>query len=89
MTVAEFCVSEGLKTTTYHYWKREIKRRDGQPQQNTLPPSEPTFVPVQLVDDRTAAAVEIVTATGLLIRVGEQATTEHLRRVLQAISELS
>ncbi len=34
------------------------------------------------------AAVEVVAKNGYLMRVGEQATAEHVRRVLQAVSEL-
>jgi hypothetical protein len=48
------------------------------------------LVPVQLVDDGSStAAVEIIAGNGYVIRVSEQATTEHLRRVLQAVGELS
>lgn len=91
LTIAEFCASEGLKTTAYQYWQREIKRRDAESQsQVTEPASGPALAPVQLIDDgSSAAAVEIVAGNGYVIRVSEQATTEHLRRVLQAVGELS
>jgi hypothetical protein len=90
MTIAQFCAGEGLTTAAYHYWQREIKRRDAESQ----PPaaataSEPLFAPVQVIDDRHGAApVEIIAGNGYVIRVGEQATSEQLRRVLQAIDEL-
>lgn len=88
MTISEFCASEGLKTTAYHYWQREIKRRDAESQsRDTDPVSEPTFAAVQLVDD-SSASVEIVAGNGYVIRVSEQATSEHLRRVLQAVAEV-
>ena len=32
MTIAEFCAGEGLSTAAYHYWQREIKRRDAESQ---------------------------------------------------------
>jgi hypothetical protein len=91
LTIVEFCASEGLKTTAYQYWQREIKRRDAEsPLQVTEPISGPALVPVQLVDDGSStAAVEIIAGNGYVIRVSEQATTEHLRRVLQAVGELS
>jgi len=86
MTIAEFCESEGLKTTAYHYWQGEIKRRDAE---SPSPDAAPEFAAVQLVDDRgCGAAVEIVAENGYVIRVSEQATSEHLRRVLQAVNEL-
>lgn len=94
MTITEFCASEDLKPTAYHYWQREIKRRDEEESQSqdmaVASVSDPQLVPVQLVDDRLGtAAVEIVAKNGLVIRVSEQASSEHLRRVLQAVAELS
>jgi hypothetical protein len=88
LKTGEFCAREGLKTTAYYYWQREIRRRDGEPQ-DTDGEGPTGFVPVQVVDDRgMAAPVEIIASNGFVIRVGEQATPEHLRRVLQAVGEL-
>ena len=28
MSIVEFCEHEGLKASTFHYWQREIRRRD-------------------------------------------------------------
>ena len=45
--------------------------------------------PSHVVDDGgSRAAVEVVVRGGYVVRIGEQATTEHIRRVLQTISEL-
>lgn len=91
MTIAEFCECERLKTTAFHYWRREIKRRDaGSPPADAAPEfAAPEFAAVQLLDDHVCgAAVEIVAENGYVIRVSEQATSEHLRRVLQAVNEL-
>jgi len=45
---------------------------------------------VQLLDDRNhSAPVEIVAASGYVIRVSEAATTDHVRRVLQAMGGLN
>jgi transposase-like protein len=90
MTITEFCSREGLKPTAYHYWQRQIKRRDGALQpQNANGGSETALLPVQIVEDRGfAAAVEIVAKNGYVIRVSEQATTEQVRRVLEAVGEL-
>ncbi len=29
-TVRQFCCEEGLRETTYHFWRRELLRRDGE-----------------------------------------------------------
>ncbi len=90
LTVVEFCRREDLSPTTYHFWRREIHRRDAE---STSPNSDrkamATLVPVHVVDDQRAAApIEIVAGNGYAIRVSEAATSEHLRRVLQIVSEL-
>ena len=90
MTIDEFCQREGLKPTTYHYWQRVIKRRDEGPEwRKPKRDNVSSLAAVELVDDRgVAAAVEIIAHNGYVVRVGEQATTEHVRRVLQAVREL-
>ena len=87
MTIAEFCESEDLTAAAFYYWQRQIRRRDAKSQaQNSDSAGEPAFLPVQLLDDRNCTApVEIVTSNGYVIRVGEEATTDHVRRVLQAV----
>ena len=87
LTVAEFCASEDLTTSSFFHWQREIRRRDAQSRpQDSAPANGATFLPVQLLDDRNSAApVEIVTAGGYVIRVDEHATVDHVRRVLQAV----
>ena len=89
MTIADFCASEGLKPTTYHYWQREIRRRDALPSPKTESSSAPALAAVQVIDDGGGrAGVEIVAKNGYVVRVGQQATAEQVRRVLQAVSEL-
>jgi predicted RNA-binding protein with TRAM domain len=90
MTIAEFCANEGLTASTYRYWQREIQRRDAEsPMPKSDPAERTTFVPVQLLDDGNGAApVEIVARNGYVVRVSEVATADHVRRVLQAVSEL-
>ena len=90
LTIVEFCEREDLSPTTYHFWRREIQRRDAEaPPPHTDHNPRATLVPVHVVDDEKAAPIEIVAGNGLVVRVSEQATTEHVRRVLQAVSELS
>lgn len=87
MTVAKFCASEDLPESAFYYWQRQIRRRDAKSQaENADSGGVPAFSPVQLLDDHNGTApVEIVTTNGYVIRVGEEATTDHVRRVLQAV----
>jgi hypothetical protein len=90
MTIAEFCSSEGLTASAYHYWRREIERRDAESQEAEWDiTNEPTLAAVELVEDAIGGAtIEIVAETGYVIRVSEAATTEHVRRVLLAIRDV-
>ena len=89
MTIAAFCAREGLKPTTYHYWRRKTKRGDECPSSTADPGAAGALSPVRVIDDRgCAAGVEIVAKNGYVVRVGEQAASEHVRRVLQAVSQL-
>ena len=87
LTIAEFCSEENLAESAFYYWQRQIRRRDAALQEEDSDSAdESALVPVQLIDDRNdAAPVEIVTTNGYVIRVGEEATTDHVRRVLQAV----
>ena len=90
MTISEFCSSEDLTESAYHYWRRKIQLRDAESPTPKSDSAEGTMVvPVQLLDDRTSAApVEIVAQNGFVVRVSEAATADHVRRVLQVVSEL-
>ena len=91
MTISEFCASEGLTASAYHYWRREIERRDAEASEADWGlASEPTLAAVELVEDAVGGAtIEIVAENGFVIRVGERATTEHVRRVLLAMRGLN
>ena len=92
LTVVEFCQQEGLAPSTYHFWRREIKRRDGtqksKPQARAFS-STPSLAPVQVIEDRASAGVEVVAQNGLVVRVPEGATTDHVRRILQLVHQIS
>ena len=91
MTIEDFCRSEGLKPTTYQYWRQQIRRRDSERPSTGPSTVMPALTAVQVVDDHATTAVtgvEVVAKNGYRIRIGEQATSEQLRLVLQLVSEL-
>ena len=68
LTVSDFCVSEGLKPTTYYHWHREIRRRD---EEGPLPMVQTDetldLATVTVLEDRVASTegrVEIVPTMG-------------------------
>jgi hypothetical protein len=46
------------------------------------------LAPVKLLDEKGPAAVEVVSPSGLILRVGDEAKTENVRRVLQLMHEV-
>jgi hypothetical protein len=92
LTVLDFCEREGLKPTTFHLWRREIQRRDDElttVKSRHAAATAPAFAPVEVVGDRPSGGVEIVARNGLVVRVGEEAATEHVRHILQLVHEMS
>src|SRR3954451_21009123 len=81
LTVRDFCGREGLKDWTFRWWRQELTRRDLEPsaafrgEQEGEPTEEaPVFLPVRVVDleaspPRPAPPIEIVLATGPIVRV--------------------
>jgi hypothetical protein len=43
---------------------------------------------VKLVEEKGSSAVEVVSPSGLILRVGDDANTENVRRVLQLMHEV-
>ena len=90
MSIVEFCEHEGLKASTFHYWQREIRRRDEELQSDGVS-VESTLAPVRIIgesDGSSSTPLEIVATNGYRVRVGQQATSEQLRCVLHIVSEL-
>ncbi len=89
LTIVDFCADQGLNASSYYYWRREIQRRDEESASQAAGTDTALLAAVQVVDDvGRMAAVEVVAKNGYLVRIGEQATAEHMRRVLQTVSEL-
>jgi hypothetical protein len=90
MSVAEFCANEDLTTSAFDHWKKELQRRGAEtPARRPVPAKSAAFLPVQLLDDANGSTpMEVVTTSGYVVRVSETATTDQVRRVLQAVSEL-
>ncbi len=91
LSVREFCEREGLALSTYHYWRRELARRDAEPvgvSPEKVDSSRPAFVPVSL-EGRSAAAIEIELVDGTIVRVPRGCDAGALRMVLGALGSAS
>jgi hypothetical protein len=95
----EFCEQEEIKLTTFGYWRRELKRRDGQEESmkplgtvasgikgsSATTTQPPLFVPVQVNQVQPASFCEIVLDDGLVIRVPSVFDLEHLALLVRTL----
>jgi len=75
-TVRAFCAQRRLAESAFHYWRRELQRRDEEP---SLTP--PAFVPVTVI----LATVEVRCPSGHVVTL-PNAEIETLRRLFAALA---
>lgn len=94
-----FCEQEQIKLTTFGYWRRELKRRDGQdapamaldarPSAKTTDSSRkkpaPLFVPVEINESQSGSACEIVLSDGLVIRFSNPCDPSQMAQVVKTL----
>lgn len=90
-----FCEREQFKLTTFQYWRRELKRRDGQQEStkdgagelktSALRNPVPLFVPVEIAESQSASACEIVLGDGLVIRFPTPCDPGHIAQVVKTL----
>ena len=76
-TVRAFCAQRRLPESAFHYWRRELQRRDAEPA--SLSP--PAFVPVTVI----AAMVEVRCPSGHVVTL-PNADIETLRCLFAALA---
>ena len=77
-SVREFCAQRRLPESGFHYWRRELQRRDAE---SALSPA-PAFVPVTV---RPAATIEVRCPSGHVVTL-PNAEIETLRRLFAALA---
>jgi hypothetical protein len=97
LTVRAFCLREGLKDGAFRWWRQALARRDREAPATTQAERDgqpadrvPAFLPVRLVDPEPVPAcppppIEIVLATGPLVRVPSGFDPRTLGQVLAVL----
>ena len=82
MSVREFCNRRDLTETAFFYWRKELRRRDGE---RSARPVTPTFVPVTVIP---ATTVEVRCPSGHVVSLStaDAATLRHLFAALAPVS---
>jgi transposase-like protein len=87
LTIAAFCEDRQVSVSSFHYWKRELKRRDGGRPTGSVRPRksrEPSdFMPVSII--ATATAVIEIEVANAIVRVRRGFDEEALARVLHVL----
>jgi hypothetical protein len=90
-TIRGYCTRHRLSETSFHAWRRELARRDRQPQAEPSPRA--SFVPLHVVADPVAdrsvaeatSAIEIVLPRGVVVRVPANSSAAAVHAVLSAL----
>lgn len=89
LSVRKFCEQEGLGQASFFGWRRKFRAEEAEAGDGSEHGGESVrLAPVKLLEDKGLVAVEIVSPSGLILRVGDEANTENVRRVLQLMREV-
>ena len=77
-TVRAFCRARNVSEASFHYWRRELDRRDAKGDTKV-----PAFVPVTVLP---SAAIEVVLPSGVMVRVPAGADETHAVRLIRGLT---
>ena len=90
-SVRAWCRQHGVKETAFHWWRRELARRDAEQAPSVRGEADargPSFVPVHVADDPLRDGdpqIEIVLTDGRRVRVTGTVNREMLTEVLDVL----
>jgi len=90
-SVRAWCCRHRVKETAFHWWRRELARRDAEqpwPARRDGRAQAPSFLPVHVTDDSAGDAdsqIEIVFTDGQRVRVTGTVNSEMLTQVLDIL----
>ena len=94
LSIRGFCVEESLSEASFHWWRRELPRRQAQSRIGPPPKLQPAspgsppaaqFVPVTVAPSSPCSSIEIALPGGVIIRVPPGCCCQLLREVLAAL----
>lgn len=88
LSVRKFCEQEGLGQASFFAWRRKLRSEGEEADGGEKGDESVRLAPVKLLDEKGISAVEVVSPCGLVLRIGDDADTENVRRVLQLMHEV-
>ena len=94
LPIRKFCEREGIGQASFFAWRRKLRQEAGEaegrsPREKKQGEESPRLVPVRVLEGKGPAAVEVVSPSGLILRVHDDAETENVRRVLHLVHEIA
>jgi transposase-like protein len=94
LTITDYCFAHGLKTHTFHNWRRRLKQETQGTDEGDIEsrePTKPVFAEVLVVSRECLSppsVVEVVLQGGRRLRVGSGFDEETLRRLVVLLESL-
>jgi hypothetical protein len=87
LTARDFSARQGISEANFHYWRRELARRDGQAA-TSRKRSAPTFLKLTVDPSATKPpAIELVLSERRLLRVRPGFDADLLRQLIRLLEE--
>jgi hypothetical protein len=93
LSVRAFCGERGIAEPSFYAWRRIIAQRDARTEDGvprpSAPPADdtPRFLPLQIVPTTAGAPLELVLASGRIVRVPAGFDATALRQLLALLEE--
>jgi hypothetical protein len=81
LTVAQFCLAEGVSVPAFYQWRRTLAAEGA-----TEPPDRPAVVPVRIA--RPVSAVEVVLPSGAVLRFSTDCDPQQVAVLLRAVGAI-
>lgn len=79
-TVAQFCAAEGVSVPSFYVWKRTLAAAAPSPD-----PVTPSLVPIRLTHASAGPPIEVVFASGTVLRFPVDARPEVIAAIVHAV----
>ncbi|QEG30159.1 hypothetical protein GobsT_49610 [Gemmata obscuriglobus] len=81
VTVAQFCLAEGVSVPAFYQWRRTLAA-----ERATEPADRLTVVPVRVA--RPTSGVEVVLTSGAMLRFSADCDPQHVAALLRAVGAI-
>jgi hypothetical protein len=99
VSIAKFCRSEGVSEPSFYWWKRALGGGEVKPKMpersgarrtaGRNSGASPSFVPVQITEERRPATIQVMWPNGLSVQVPAECDPAEVRAVLHAVDGLA